>query len=96
MVDKTNLERILILDDDADFRKLLITYLGKMLTDVELIEYDPVANGIPGKDFDWSRYDVLILDYYLTRNGLTGLDILQMNRKNQFFPSAVMFTVAGY
>ena len=95
MVDKTNLERILILDDDADFRKLLITYLGKMLTDVELIEYDPVANGIPGKDFDWSRYDVLILDYYLTRNGLTGLDILQMNRKNQFFPAAVMLTGAG-
>ncbi|MCZ6526968.1 MAG: EAL domain-containing protein [Gammaproteobacteria bacterium] len=95
MVDKTNLERILILDDDADFRKLLITYLGKMLADVELIEYDPVANGAPGEDFDWSRYDVLILDYYLTRDRLTGLDILQMNRKNQFFPAVVMLTGAG-
>lgn len=95
MGDKTKLERILILDDDADFRKLLSTYLGKMLADVELIEYDPVASGTPGDDFDWSKYDVLILDYYLTRDGLTGLDILQMNRNNQFFPATVMLTGAG-
>jgi DNA-binding response OmpR family regulator/EAL domain-containing protein (putative c-di-GMP-specific phosphodiesterase class I) len=87
--------RILVLDDDADFRKLLRVFLGRMFERAEIEDYDPVARGVPGEDFDWSRYDVLILDYYLCIRNVTGLDILQANRKNRFFPATIMLTGAG-
>lgn len=95
MSDGTHLQSVMILDDDADFRKLLITVLGKKFTGVKLIEYDPVALGVPGEDFDWSKIDVLLLDYYLCIHGVTGLDILQNNRKNKLFPATIMLTGAG-
>lgn len=95
MTQDSGLKRILILDDDADFRKLLLTFLGKLLPGVELEEYDPVARGVPAETFDWTRYDVLILDYYLCIHNVTGLDILQANRRNKFFPAAIMLTGAG-
>jgi CheY-like chemotaxis protein/EAL domain-containing protein (putative c-di-GMP-specific phosphodiesterase class I) len=89
------LKRILILDDDADQRKLLLVYLGKMFEGVDIVEYDPITRGIPGEDFEWSAFDVLILDYYLSIVGVTGLDILQANRKNPDFPAVIMLTGAG-
>lgn len=95
MTDKTGLKRLLIFDDDADFRKLLLLYLRKIFSGVEIEEYDPVARGVPAEDFDWSRYDVLILDYYLCIHNVTGLDILQANRKNRLFPATIMLTGAG-
>jgi DNA-binding response OmpR family regulator len=81
MNDSTNLKRILIIDDDSDFRKLLLLHLCKMFAGVELEDYDPIAKGVPDADFDWSRYDVLLLDYFLCIHGVTGLDIIQKNRK---------------
>ena len=95
MSDTTGLKRILLLDDDSDFRILIITFLRKMFEGVELVEYDPIANGVPDEDFDWSQYDVLLLDYYLCVHGVTGLDILQKNRKNKMFPATIMLTGAG-
>lgn len=87
--------KILILDDDSDFRKLLARYLKSEYADAELDEYDPVEKGIPGEAFDWSRYEVLILDYNLQIDNLTGLDILQANRDNPMFPATVMLTGEG-
>ncbi len=95
MNDATGLKRILIFDDDSDFRKLLLVRLGKMFANVALEEYDPVASGVPDINFDWSRYDVLLLDYYLCIHGVTGLDILRKNRKNPQFPATIMLTGAG-
>jgi CheY-like chemotaxis protein len=95
MSEPTGPKRILVLDDDADFRALLRSHLGRLFDGAEIQEYDPVARGVPAQDFDWSRYDVLILDYYLCIHNVTGLDILQANRKNRFFPAAIMLTGAG-
>ncbi len=95
MDNETKLNRILIFDDDADLRKLLLVYLGKMFEGVDLEEYDPLALGAPDESFDWSRYDVLILDYFLCLHGVTGLDILHANRKNPDFPATIMLTGAG-
>jgi len=94
MINKS-LQRILILDDDADLRKLLLVHLGKMFPGVELEEYDPVSRGIPAQDFDWSRYDVLILDYHLSIDRITGLDVLQANCKKPAFPAVIMLTGTG-
>lgn len=88
-------KRILIFDDDADFRKLLEVRLGKLFPASELEEYDPIASGVPDPDFDWSRYDVLLLDYFLCIHGVTGLDIHRQNSKNPLFPATIMLTGAG-
>jgi EAL domain-containing protein (putative c-di-GMP-specific phosphodiesterase class I)/FixJ family two-component response regulator len=95
MTNATALKRILIFDDDSDFRKLLLLRLKKMFEGVQLEEYDPVANGVPEEDFNWAGYDVLLLDYYLCIHGVTGLDILHKNRKNPNFPATIMLTGAG-
>jgi EAL domain-containing protein (putative c-di-GMP-specific phosphodiesterase class I)/DNA-binding response OmpR family regulator len=89
------LRRILILDDNSDYRKLLLRHLGNMFKDAVIVEYDPVTRGAPGDDFDWSDYDVLILDYQLNLPGVTGLDIFQKNKKQEAFPATIMLTGAG-
>lgn len=91
----TNPKRILVLDDDADFRNLLRTYLNKQFEGTEVEEHDPLADGVPGEDFEWSRYEVMVLDYNLSIPDVTGLDILQANRHNQLFPATIMLTGAG-
>ena len=95
MNSKMALQRILILDDDEDYRKLLLTWLGDEYRDVEIVEYDPRRQGVPGADFDWSAFDVLLLDYELRMDNVTGLDILQSNYDNRRFPATIMLTGAG-
>ena len=92
---ETNLEKILIIDDNSDYRKLIKTFISKLLPSVETIEYDPVSEGIPGDDFKWSEIDVLLLDYNLSIVGTTGLDILHKHHKKPLFPATIMLTGAG-
>ena len=87
--------RILILDDDVDYRKLVIAHLQNIFDHTDLVEYDPVDMGIPGRKFNWSDYDVLILDYDLRDDEANGLDILHANRDNPDFPVTIMLTGAG-
>ena len=95
MEQQVRTRKILVLDDDGDFRKLLKTFLGGILPDAEVIEYDPVAKGVPGADFDWANLDLLILDYDLHGTGATGLDVLQRNANVRFFPATIILTGAG-
>ncbi len=91
----SNLERILIIDDSSDYRKLIKTFINKLLPSVEIIEYDPVFEGVPDDNFNWSEIDVLLLDYHLSIVGTTGLDILHKNHKKNSFPATIMLTGAG-
>ncbi len=91
----TRLEKILILDDNSDYRKLIKTFISKLLPSVETIEYDPVFEGAPNDDFNWSEIDVLLLDYDLSIVGTTGLDILHKHHKKPSFPATIMLTGAG-
>lgn len=94
-VETPPLRRILVVDDDRDYRNLLLAFLRGAFPGVEVVEYDPAAAGVPGNDFDWSRFDVLILDYNLRMDGITGLDILQANHDGHSFPATIMLTGAG-
>ena len=91
----SELQKILIIDDSSDYRKLINTFISKLLPGVEFIEYDPLFEGIPDESFDWSSIDVLLLDYHLSIVGTTGLDILQKNHKKPEFPATIMLTAAG-
>jgi len=92
---KKSLRKILIIDDDADFRKLILSWLTSQFQDIEVVEYDPQSQGVPYKNLDWSTFDVLLLDYDLQLGGVTGLDILQDCYDNLLFPTTIMLTGAG-
>ncbi|MCH8079548.1 MAG: response regulator [Proteobacteria bacterium] len=87
--------KILIIDDDDDCRNLLLHMLASQFQEFEAVEYDPLSQGVPGKNFNWSNFDVLLLDYDLRLDGVTGLDILQDNYDNPLFPTTIMLTGAG-
>ena len=87
--------KILIIDDDDDCRNLLLHMLASQFQEFEAVEYDPLSQGLPGKNFNWSDFDVLLLDYDLRLDGVTGLDILQDNYDNLLFPTTIMLTGAG-
>ena len=94
MNNKGTPHRLLIIDDDSDYRKLLLNWLSDHFQGAKVVEYDPV-NGVPDAGFDWSSFDVLLLDYDLKLGKVTGLDILQANHDNALFPSTIMLTSAG-
>jgi DNA-binding response OmpR family regulator len=92
---KESLRKILIIDDDADFRKLILSWLTSQFQDIEVVEYDPQSQGVPYKNLEWSTFDVLLLDYDLQLGGVTGLDILEDCYDNLLFPTTIMLTGAG-
>lgn len=57
--------------------------------------YDPEARGRPNTGFDWSAFDVLLLDYRLGENE-NGLDWLREFKKvGNKFPATILLTAAG-
>jgi len=87
--------RILIIDDSDDFRALLRVYLGKEFPDdIEIVDYDPDRLGRPPDNYDWSRYDVLLLDYKLGEQE-DGLEWLKAFRRKPGFPPTIVLTAEG-
>ncbi|MFT5132084.1 MAG: serine/threonine protein kinase [Gammaproteobacteria bacterium] len=85
---------ILIIDDSPDFRALLRLYLFKELASPNIEEYDLENMGKPADNFDWSRYDILFLDYQLDQEE-DGLAWLKEFRKIRGFPPTVVLTAEG-
>ena len=88
---ETEIRRILIIDDDIDYRKALMIRLGSLYPKADIETYDFPVKGHPPMDFDWEKYDVLILDYYLGKNE-TGLDWFNKYKKSEYFPATVILT----
>ena len=86
--------KILIIDDSPDFRALVRLYLSKELKQSEIEEYEVEKLGRPSDDFDWARYDVLLLDYNLGDDE-DGLEWLKTFRKKPGFPPTVVLTAEG-
>ncbi len=86
--------KILLIDDSPDFRALVRVYLGKELPDAELDQYEVERLGRPPDNFEWSKYDVLLLDYQLG-NSEDGLEWLKAYRKQPGFPPTVILTAEG-
>ena len=86
--------RILIIDDSLDFRALLRLYLSKEMPDAEIEDYEFEKLGRPPENYDWSRYDVLMLDYKLGETE-DGLEWLKTFGKKPGFPPTVILTAEG-
>ena len=86
--------KVLLIDDAKEYRALARAYLGRLLPDVEVVEYDPVAAGKPGQGFDWSEFNVLLLDYNLG-GGENGFSWLQEFSALPGFPPTIILTAEG-
>ncbi|MEO8756112.1 MAG: protein kinase [Casimicrobiaceae bacterium] len=85
--------RILIIDDDEDLRNLLSHYITKQWPQAEVEEFDPLVQDMPGDDFPFVSYDVIILDYQLGRGD--GLDWLREFKARAECPPIIFLTGAG-
>ncbi|MBL1142617.1 MAG: response regulator [Proteobacteria bacterium] len=88
---ETEVRSILIIDDDLDYRKALLVRLNSLFPDAKIEEYDFPRLGCPPLNFDWEKYDVLILDYYLSKNE-TGLGWFSRYKKSENFPATIVIT----
>ena len=91
---KINCQAILAIDDDADFLVVLKSMVKKILPDVKITEYNPTEKGRPDDAFNWSEYDLILLDYDLG-NGEKGLDWLRHYKNSEDFPTTIMLTGHG-
>ncbi len=86
--------KIIIVDDSKEFMTLTRRQLARAMPDIEVTEYDPEQQGQPHDDFDWSIYDILLLDYYLGSNE-TAFDWLTRYRSAVGFPPVIVMTAVG-
>ncbi len=71
-----------------------MSFLSEAFPHAELHPYDPVASGRPDAEFNWARFDVLLLDYNLGPDD-NGLDWLRaFKRESNRFPATVLLTSA--
>lgn len=77
--------RVLIIDDQNDFRRLLARHILTGFDSPSVAEYDPVARGRLPADFSGSAYDAVLLGD--TPGAQTGLEWLRdLTRRNGFPP----------
>lgn len=87
--------RVLLVDDDPDYTDLLRRFMAKAFPDAEVATHDPVKSGRPVEGFDWSRFDVLIMEYRLGPHD-NGLEWLRRYKQNtESFPATILLTASG-
>lgn len=86
------IKTVLVIDDSADYRKLMVSFFKKVCPSARVDEYDPVYEK-PPENFPWSKYDLLILDYDLG-GGENGLEWLRQYKTSSGFPPTIMLTAA--
>ena len=86
--------RVIIIDDSREYMALLRRTLASALPDIEVTEYDPEQQGKPGPDFEWSIYDVVLLDCQFGEND-DGLAWLSEFRERPGYPPTIIMTAAG-
>lgn len=89
------LHQALIIDKDLDAARATAQCLKSRWPQVGVRGYDPAANGLPDDRFDWSRFQLVFLDYELGIPGQTGLDWLSELRGRPGFPPAIFITSSG-
>ena len=75
--------RVIIISDSKDYMARLRRMLADRLPDIEVTEYDPDQIGKPGGDFDWSIYDLLLIEDRLdgVESGLAWLASFALRAK---------------
>ena len=85
--------RVLIIDDDAEVRRLLGRYIQQGWNAAVVDEYDPLEFDVPDENFPLGGYHVVILDYMLGRGD--GLDWLKRLKQRADCPKVLFLTGVG-
>ena len=81
------IKKALIIDDDEDYRNLLVRKLHRNFPALDVIELDPLSHEMPDEDYDWAAIDFILLDYNL------GIDVTGLDWYRQF--DAGVYPVGG-
>ena len=90
---KTRPLRALIIDDHDEFRELLKHHITTEWPEAIVEELDPVHQGSDVFELDASQFDIVLLDHHL--GTYTGLQLLQVFRKDPAFPPIIFLTAHG-
>jgi CheY-like chemotaxis protein len=83
---------VLVVDDDREYRRLLLQHITTKWPKALVEEFDPVTSP-PLDDKHAASFDVVLLDYLLGKEN--GLDYLRRFRQNPAFPPVIMLTAEG-
>lgn len=89
------MSRILLIDDSEDFRVLLRHYILSQFEDFDVVDYDPKDKGLPGDNFPWHKYDLVLLDYDLGLGRENGLGWMIHFSTIPDMPPVIMITAVG-
>jgi len=83
--------RVLIIDDQGDFRRLLARHIHTAFDSPSVAEYEPAARGRLPADFSGSAYDAVLLGDHPGRD--VGIEWLRdLSRRNGFPPIIYLMT----
>jgi len=85
--------KILIIDGQSDFRRLLTHHVEAHWPDAVVTDYDPVANGHLSHTFSGAGNDLVLLGDEQGKRG--GLDVLKQFAAVKGFPPIIYFSDAG-
>ena len=86
-------KHILVIDDDEDYRSLIIRKLCRHFPDTSFDEIDPRTNNMPDENYCWDNIDLIILDYDFGID-YTGLDWFK-RFKSKEMPATILMTAHG-
>ncbi len=87
------MNQAMIIDDDEDYRKLLVLKLYRSFPGITIHQVDPLTDTMPGEDYDWEKIDFIILDYHFG-TGTTGLDWFKRFQPEKM-PATILLTARG-
>lgn len=84
------LERVLVIDVEDDFSALIKYYVRRNWPSAKVHLHNPVKDGKLASDFDWRRYDLLLLSLELGLRDENGLDWLRELQGRSDVPDTVI------
>jgi len=87
------IKKIVVIDDDVDYRNLVIKKLQRFFPDTSFDEYDPNTDDMPDENYCWDNIDLIILDYDFGLD-YTGLDWFKRFKPEEM-PATILMTAHG-
>jgi len=79
-----------MMDVHAKHQRVMRHFIEKMHPEVRLSDYDPQALGLPNQEFQWSDYDLLLIDNEL--GDIDGVEWLKSASQEKNFPPFIVLS----
>jgi len=89
----TEYKHIVVIDDDEDYRNLIVRKLQRFFPETSFDEFDPRKDDMPDENYCWDDVDLIILDYDFGLD-YTGLDWFKRFKPEEM-PATILMTAHG-